>query len=128
MKTAAEYSQIKKHVLTILRWSDDQLSNYMYECGLDYLKFYLPHESQYMIHCISSSRIFWNWWKLHWQYRDAAFAEQIYQLMRLDYASEIYADLHDPKTLALSIYPNGMVLEESYNKMIGELNKQAVLQ
>jgi hypothetical protein len=74
------------------------------------------------------SRIFWNWWKLHWYARDKAFADSYYKLMRLDCVQEIYESVHDARTLASSIYPNGVVLEESYAIMIEQLNQEALLQ
>ena len=129
MSTAAtKYDQIQQQILTLLRWDATQHGQFIYDCGLSFLNYYIKDESPYIISCILRSRIFWNWWKLEWYTRDQAYATHFYKLMHMDCNHELYFDLHDPKTLAHAIYPNGVVLEESYALMINELNKEAVLQ
>ncbi len=112
----------KQKVCSILQWKEEQHNQLVYDSALSFLSHYLPMESDYMISCITSSRVFWNWWKMHWNARDQVFTEHYYGLVRLRCAEDLYKELHDPKTLAYEIYPDGQVLSESYAKMIGELN------
>lgn len=116
----------QQKVCAILQWPQQKHSQLVYDCGLAFLYHYLPLENEFMIHCITSSRIYWNWWKLHWQSRDQVFADYHFTLVRLQCAEDLYKELHDPRTLANELYPNGMVLSESYANMIGELNKSEV--
>jgi hypothetical protein len=128
MQTATEYQIVQKKVMAVMGWNETEYANYIMECGYAYLRHYIPNETEAMIQCITHSRIFWNWWKLEWHARDTAFASHYYKLIKIDCAKEIYHNEHDPRTLAACIYPNGVVLEESYAIMIGKLNQQAVLQ
>lgn len=128
MQIATGTNTIQQQVIKLLGWTEQQYSNYVFETGFAYLNHYLPDESHYIITCMTRSMVFWNWWKLQWHFRDQVFTESYYKLMRLDCVEDIYHDLHDAKTLASSIYPNGVALEESYAIMINELNNEAVLQ
>jgi hypothetical protein len=120
--TAAIALTPQQKICAILQWKEEQHSQMVYDNGLSFLVHYLPMESEFMINCITSSRIFWNWWRLHWNARDEQFASLYFNLVRLKDAEDLYKELHNPKTLAYSIYPDGVVLEETYAKMIGELN------
>jgi hypothetical protein len=117
----------QQKVCAILQWQQEQHSQMVYDCGLAWLQQYLPHESQYMMHCITGSRIFWNWWRLHWNYRDEAFVSHYFGLVRLRCAEQLYKQIHDPATLQNDLYPNGVVLSDSYAKMIGDIQTKEVL-
>jgi hypothetical protein len=131
METANPTLQQKK-VRTALRWSEEQYADFMYNCGLAYLQFYIGNEPQEVLSHIRKSKTFWNWWKLHWQKRDEEFFQKWKEEVidgncnaGLEWL-EIYFEYHDPKTLAAEIYPSGVVLGESYATMIDQLNKEAV--
>jgi hypothetical protein len=70
------------------------------------------------------SAIFWNWWKNHYTNRDENFIEQVVNTtFTRDEVRDIYLDTHDATTLARCIYPNGVVLNESYALMVTDLVK-----
>lgn len=116
--------QIKR----LLQWSDEEYGEFIYNCGIQYLHRYIKSESQAIVDHMVRSRIFWNWWKTHWNLRDRAFLDRKTVNLATSTWRTIYYELHDPNTLAAEIYPNGVVLGESYNTMIAELNKDALCQ
>jgi len=112
----------QQQVCEILQWDELQYGEFIYQSGLQYLREYIKDESEAIIDHIIRSRIFWNWWKMNWQYRDQAFVKSSPVKLQMKTCRAIYFELHDARTLAEEIYPNGAVLGESYNNMIAELN------
>lgn len=117
---------IQQQIEKLLQWDDLRYSKYIMECGLMYLRYYIRNEADEIIDHIRRSKIFWNWWKLHWETRDKAFIETNVDIVDYRLARQLYQNQHDPATLAAEIYPNGEVLGESYAMMIGQINKEAV--
>jgi hypothetical protein len=106
-----------------LKWTDEDYSRYQYETGIAYLTHYLNHD-EYSIQAMERHRIFWNWWKNHWTNRDEKFMEQVVNTtFSVNTQRELYNDMHDAETLARCIYPNGVVLNETYADMVTELVK-----
>lgn len=116
--------------------SADEQSQMIYEAGLMYLQFATKSSLPYLYgeevaDEISRSKTFWNWWKMHWNYRNMAFVEDM-QLaedrqrnVSAALAVQIYRQLHDPLQLIGGLNMNGIVLEDSYARMIGEINDYA---
>lgn len=119
-------AQLQQKIESILQWDDLRYSKFIMECGISYLHFYIKGESEEIISHIRRSKIFWNWWKLHWAARDRAFLETNVGIVDYRLARQLYHNLHDPASLAAELYPNGQVLGESYATMIGDLNKEVV--
>lgn len=119
-------TQQQLQVQRLLRWNGGQYSQFMYECGLAYLDYYTNGESAEIVRQISASGIFWNWWRLNWQNRDAVYMESMLVPISVTACRDIYIALHDPEALASELYPNGQVLGESYAMMIAELNETAL--
>lgn len=116
--------------------SADEQSQMIYEAGLMYLQLATKSSLPYLYgeevaDEISRSKTFWNWWKMHWGYRNMAFVEDM-QLaedrqrnVSAALAAQIYRQLHDPVQLIGGLTMNGIVLEDSYARMIGEINDYA---
>lgn len=119
-------ASLKRSVCQELRWTDLEYANYQYEQGHAYLMEYLQRDA-YCVRVMERSRIFWNWWKNHWTNRDEGFMEFVnnttYSVAEM---RDFYSDVHDAPTLAACIYPNGVVLNESYANMITELVHEEV--
>lgn len=116
--------RLTREVCRELKWRDEDYSKFQYEQGIAYLTEYLNHD-EYSVGVMERSRIFWNWWKNHWTNRDEAFIEEIVNTtFSIADMRELYRDRHDAKTLAMCIYPNGVVLNESYADMITEVVRQ----
>ncbi len=126
-------SRLKATVGQMLRWTEMDFSKFQYEQGIAYLKAYtsppIPLSgregeeiNEWAVSALERSRLYWNWWKNHWVNRDEAFIEFTNNTAHdLETRRDIYSDMHDGKTLAASIYPNGIILNESYALMITEL-------
>lgn len=112
-------------IVSLLQWDDGRYEKFVMECGIAYLYAYIKDESDEVIGQIRNSKVFWNWWKLHWNNRDEAFLDSVTDAIRKDIARQLYQQLHDPATLAAELHPNGEVLGESYATMISELSKTA---
>ena len=117
---------VQRNVMALLGWDEQKYAQYIHDCGVKYLEKYIP-EYRVVINQIIRSEIFWNWWKAHWEKRELQFIESIdYEESPLLDAEEIYMEYHDPRTLAIALYLNGQVLQESYAQMIGELTDTQV--
>jgi hypothetical protein len=112
---------LKRKVCQELRWTDLQYNEYQFQQGHDYLLAYLKGD-EYSVRVMERSRIFWSWWRNHWTNRDEGFMEFVtnttYSVAEM---REFYGDVHDAHLLAECIYPNGVILNESYANMITEL-------
>lgn len=112
------YDTIAKQVCALLGWSIQVHHAFLIKCGKQYLQEYIPRHPQ-DIDTLIQSHVFWKWWQTNWYQRDIQFlsiiggSQHVLQLC--------YKELHDPRSLAKSIYPNGIVLSESYAKMIGDV-------
>ncbi len=113
---------LQSQVCYLLKWDDQQYSQFIYDCGLEYLRYYIRNESKEIIDHIIRSRIFWNWWKQNWFLRDQVFIDSNPVDLNVQTWRFIYNGLHDPMILAAEIYSNGIVLGESYSLMVAELN------
>lgn len=110
---------MQQKITQVLGWTDMEHSQYIYDCGLAYLHVIITGDDQ-AIAAMERSRIFWNWWKNHWQQRDAEFlltADMAAPSQRLRMS---YRMLHNARKLASKIYPNSVVLHDSYAVMIDD--------
>lgn len=125
-------TRLKYAVAKRLRWSEMDFAQYQYEQGIAYLRAYLTTSppnplsgregEEWSISLIERSRIFWSWWKNHWTNRDQAFIDFTNNTAyNIDTLREIYYEMHDANVLAKCIYPNGVILSESYAEMVTEL-------
>lgn len=115
---------IQRAIRSILGWTEEQYSQFIYDCGLAYLWKIAPEYPQIRSQ-ISKSAIFWNWWKMHWENREKEFLEKVDDLnIMLIEPVEEYKELHDPRTLAEAIYLNGQVLQDSYVNLISEITTE----
>jgi hypothetical protein len=116
----------KQEVMRLLRWSELDYCQYQEKMGRQYLQSYIPHSPEYIDYMLAS-RIFWNWFKNQWLQRDEAFVKDndVQQGDRA-FRLQVYCLLHHPERFKSDRYPTGIVMQEGYAKMIGELNKSLV--
>lgn len=115
-----------QRVMKLLRWEELEYATFIHQTGLQYLDRYIP-DDPIGKNALNRSRIFWNWWKNHWAIRDQQFLDEL----DADNGGGIiikalYQLYHSPSMLASSIYPNAIVLENSYAVMIDHFNKSLV--
>ncbi len=112
----------KQRVMSLLQWDEKQYGDYQYRMGTQYLQSYISTDP-IGIDMLVDSRIFWNWWKNHWQTRDEQFLETadhdgLQIVLRI-----LYSGFHNPQRLVNEIYPNAVVLTDAYCYMIADINK-----
>lgn len=112
----------QQRIIKLLGWDEMQYSQFVYDTGLRYLELYIPTDHA-GIDALSRSKIFWAWWRNHWAARDAKFMAPGPEGER----NEIYYKwYHSPHRLTNEIFPNAVVLGESYAVMIDHFNKSVV--
>lgn len=120
---------MKAVVIELLKWDELEYATFQYECGLAYLRHYIPGDKwgQDMLH---HSKLFWNWWKNQWSLRDEDFCglDMHVQIEKVSTENlrRTYWHLHDAAILASEIYPNRTVLDESYNQMIHSIHQEEI--
>jgi hypothetical protein len=91
--------------------------------GCRYLQSYISTDPA-GIDMLVSSRIFWNWWKNQWLFRDASFVGGNIRNVSHSKALSMYLNLHDADILIQSIYPSGAILDNGYAIMISQVIKE----
>ena len=111
---------VKEQVCHILGWTEKDYADFQFRMGTNYLQYYIPRDPQ-GIDMLVDSKIFWNWWRNHWMFRDVAYlqTEGATKCARVT-ALSIYFSLHHPDHLIGTIYPSSAVLHDSYAKMINQ--------
>jgi hypothetical protein len=122
-------TQTQKNIISLLQWDDGRMGTFMMECANNYLYHYIQFEADSIIDEIKRSEIFWNWWKDEWAKRDEIFNDMHEGIDKkmIDkwVVREQYNNMHDPEMLASELHPSGVILGESYARMIGKLNDAA---
>lgn len=110
----------QQRIIKLLGWSEMQYSQFIYEIGLRYLELYIPSDRA-GIDALSRSKIFWAWWRNQWAIRDGEFLadEDVKNTL-------LYKWYHSPHRLTSEIFPNAVVLSDSYAVMIDHFNKSIV--
>lgn len=108
-------------VMNLLHWTELEYGAFKYQIGLSYLKQYTKDEQA--ICRLERTKVFWNWWKIHWTIREEQWLldYQKLQQISLRYRLKSYKSQHDPGGLAQEIYPNAKVLGESYAEMMQKI-------
>ena len=114
-----QFDTLAQQVCHLTGWQMNEYSGYMEKCGKQYLQEYIPQDPQ-GIDMLVGSKLYWAWWRTNWYQRDAQF---VYHMLAgpADLIVLLYKELHDPRTLAKCIYPNGIVLNYSYATMIQQV-------
>lgn len=119
---------MKLRVCQLLGWTELEYAEFQFTCGKQYLQHYIPRDPEGIDELVTS-KLYWNWWKLMWTNRDWAYLdenENDLQALHQSNREKLYKHLHDPHALSLATTPPGVVLEESYSKLIGEIIKKEV--
>lgn len=90
-----------------------------FEKGIQFLSEYINGDEE-MVSRITSSRVYWGWWRNEWNAREAAMlddSEHLYKLS-VELRRRAWLALHNPKVLANDLHPHSAVLQASYDEMI----------
>ncbi|HCN84479.1 MAG TPA: hypothetical protein DIT07_12785 [Sphingobacteriaceae bacterium] len=114
-----------QRIIKMLGWNELEYATFIHETGLEYLDQYIRNDPAGR-DALNRSRIFWNWWKNHWAIRDQQFLDELDADGGGIVLHRLYEFYHSSSMLASAIYPNAIVLENSYANMIGHFNKSIV--
>ena len=117
---------LKQWVCELLSWDELTYAEHQYNSGLQYLQHYIPNDPD-GIDQLVQNRIFWNWWKNRWADRDEHFCNPGTPMLTPATRLKMYHLVHNPEFLAKEIYPNGVVLGDSYALMINAVIKSEML-
>jgi len=116
----------KQIICRILELSDQDYGNMVFEQAYAYMQKIIPTDHVGMDY-LSKNALFWAWWENQWNRRDAIFINR-WKLSTINYILQPpvlrslkaeYYEAHDIETL--NIYPNRIVMDETYAIMIGQL-------
>jgi len=118
----AKMQNAKQQVMKLMAWEEVEYNNFQYKMGCQYLQAYIPN-CPTQIDELTKSRIFWNWWKNEWLFRDTAFINSDILKVKPATIVQIYLIMNDPDILCNEIYPSGTVLNSRYSEMIRNVQK-----
>lgn len=120
------FNSVQQCVMHVLKRTEQEYAENIYNCGINYLQYYIGEESPAILSEIQKSKTFWNWWRQHWQQRDENFIAIVNSSVGVYDWREVYKEIHDARTLAAEIYPSGVVLGESYDSMMQQLQREVL--
>ncbi len=85
---------LKNAIIEVLHHDLERYTTLQYVRGLLYLKIII--EDRELTAHMERSKIFWDWWKLHWSYRDRAFLSDDVGKLGLTERIMLYSELHNP--------------------------------
>jgi hypothetical protein len=109
-----------QQITRLLKWTETEYAEFVNDMGIDYLNAYIPNDL-HGIYMLNNSRMYWNWWKNHWQIRDMEFLEIVNGEGYTKMLQRLYTKFHSVSRLINEIYPNAQVLGSDYCRMIGKL-------
>lgn len=109
--------QMKQQVCQLLDWDEMQYAEFQYTSGLSYLMWLFPVD-EHARDCLQRSKVFWNWYKHTWSMYDESYLTYRLSLKENSAAKRtiIYKDLHCPRTMAVEVKPNSVVIAEINKK------------
>jgi hypothetical protein len=121
----------KALLMKLLDWDEFEYNHYQFESAFDYLD-KVRQIDRFGICMLTTTKTFWIWWNNQWDRRNKILIND-FQLDKITwipdhgtvlFVRQEYALTHYIKTL--NIYPNRIVMEESYDGMINQLMKTHV--
>lgn len=117
----AQYAYNRKQVLWLTGMTDEELSGFQLDTGMDWLTHYTC-EAKYLLEQLMREPMIWRWWINEWNLRDdALYLAQLYRFGGKE-ANAMYRSMH--QAVFIHGNPPYCVLEHSYAKAIGELNDE----
>lgn len=116
--------QHKAAILRLLKMDELQYNFMQWNQAVDYLNTYLNHVRE-DVAMLEGARIFWAWWRNHWNMRDEKFLtiHGRSPMQSVKWLNQLYAQYNSGAMLAKNLTPNSIVLHESYKSMAHVLAK-----
>lgn len=115
-----ENSETAQKAMSLLGMSELAYAETIEQTGKEYMK-YVLYMDDWSIDYMSKSRLFWGWFRNLWYQRESSeFLPQAANTNESD-LQLLHKSIHSP--LKIHNQPHADVIEDSYDKMIVELNK-----
>lgn len=123
-RIAADDRPTRAMICEMLMMTEMEYGEMQYEEGVRYLSTYIEGDD-WGQNILLRARIFWNWWKNHWELRDRCFLHlSLQERQSQSTMRAVYAQCNDGEALATNIHPNGVIMNESYAEMIDRLHRE----
>jgi hypothetical protein len=120
-KMKAQYANQRLAIEALLNWTPEQYLQYQEQEGYNYLRQVLCL-NEWDVKCMSYETMYWKWWVNMWNVMDDNYV--IALLMNSHTPEALYLEAH--KAQYISTSPMAVQLDNTYAKMIGELNDTIV--
>lgn len=117
----SQYAYNRTQVLWLTSMTDEQLSEFQFETGMDWLVSYTNEDRAVLVTLLHEPMI-WKWWLNEWNRRDALYYLSPLYKMKPTWRLAQYRSYH--QNIFIPNYPPYTFLEDSYNKAIREWQKQ----
>lgn len=109
---------VRTQLQSMLNWDDLQYCEFQMEMGMKYLD-RIAGPGEIGVKELSQSKLYWNWWKNHWNRRDQEFLNDLVVTIAsgLEEIRQEYMYWHSPYNI--TVRPHKPIMEESFSKMIG---------
>lgn len=106
-------------MVRLLQTTEQSYLEKVFEKGIAFLHHYLQGDDD-MVRTISTSRIYWGWWRHEWNSREAAMLDDAEMVGRLSVAirRKAWLALHHPRALAHDLHPHSAVIAAGYDEMV----------
>lgn len=123
MKTTEQNQQL---LIRSMQMSDLDYHNYVMDVAYEYLDHYVGKD-HFGKNVLLNSKSFWTWWRIQWNRRNRIFINEtrlnevvaIIQPEDSKLIKELYLEIHTVSEI--QVYPNRIVMEQSYAEMIGKV-------
>ncbi len=113
-------------LLRLLDYNEREYFDMVVDAAEDYLRKTLRPEDDFAITAMRKSKYFWRWWTTQWDRRNRVLIHEfqfnehtrLTREQRFD-MREVFALTHCVENL--NVYPNRLVMEQTYAIMIGEV-------
>lgn len=115
----AQHDYNRKQVLWLTGMTDEELSSFQLETGMDWLKRYTLEE-RHILDEVMRKPMIWKWWMLQWNIRDDRhFLHCLYHVPANE-ANARYRQMH--QAIFIPATPSYVLLEDSYARAINLLH------
>lgn len=113
-KIKADQQATTNQVMSLLNWNDQQYTQFQFEQGFEYLKFWIG-EDVFGYKELPLTASYWAWWRNHWHKRDLEFIAKA-QPMSINERRKLYHHINNPETIEYT--PQSAVMADAYAQMV----------
>lgn len=119
-----QYAYNVKQVLWLTGMTEDELNDFMFRTGLDWLAHYTKDDKD-MLAIVLKSEIIWKWWVNEWYIRDhKRFLSALYVVNDKRIRLTRYRVLH--QNIFTECTPPYELLADEYTRLVSDFNKSVI--